>query len=196
MKKFIAFILILTTFSFLISCDDTETYADKLENEEKAIKRIRNDSGYVFLKEYPANGVFAPNEFYQDPKVGVYFNVIDSGNGNRAVKEATLVDVRYRGAHFFASKDTTILENMSMPKAHDLITFKYGTASTYIEMSSANGLSNYYVKSHGLATALDYVGENAVVKFIVPFSCGSGLQQSSLYEPLYIEEVIFKFKQE
>jgi len=196
MKKLIVFILILTTFSFVISCDDTETYADKLEKEEKAIRRIRNDSNYVFLKEYPEDGVFKPNEFYQDPKVGVYYNVIDSGNGNRAVKGATLIDVRYRAAYFFADRDTTEFENMSMNVASDLITFKYGTPSTYIELSSGNGFSNYYIKSHGIAAALDHVGENAVVKFIIPFSCGSGFQQYSLYEPLYIGEVRFKFKPE
>lgn len=196
MKKLIASILILTSFSFMISCDDTETYADKLEKEEKAINRIKKDSGFVILKEYPQNGVFESNEFYQDPKVGVYINVIDSGNGNRAVENSTFVDARYKSGYFFAENDTLEYENMSMGNAGDLISFQYGKASSYISASSNYGFSNYYVKSLGMATALNYVGENAVVKLIIPFSCGSYFQQYYAYTPMYIGEVKFRFKPE
>jgi len=195
MKKIIAFLLAATCFSFIISCDKSETYADKLKKESRAINRIKSDSSLVFLDTYPEDGVFEANEFYRDPKSGVYFNVIDSGNGNRAVKNKTTVDVRYKWGYFIVDMDTSIhWRNTDAPS--DLISFTYNNSSptSYLETSSSNGYSNYYIKSYGMASVLDYVGEGAIVKLIVPFSCGSYYQQYIGYEPVYIGWVWYQFR--
>lgn len=197
MRKIIAFTLIMTCLSFVISCDKTETYADKLKKESKAIKRLKSDSSFVFIDDYPEDRVFKTNEFYRDPKSGVYFHVIDSGNGNRAVKGKTTVDVRYKWGYFFVDLDTAYQwKNTNIP--NDLLSFTYNNSypASYLETSSSNGSSNYYVKSYGIASVLEHVGEGAVVKMIIPFSSGSYYQQYIGYEPLYLGWVRFQFRRD
>lgn len=197
MKKFIAFTLIATCLSFILSCESTETYADKLKKEKKAINRLRADSSFVFIDDYPEDGKFEPNEFYRDPKTGIYINVIDSGNGNRAVQGKTTVDVRYKWGYYFVDMDTTKQwKNTDYPS--DLVSFTFNNSlpTSYLETSTANGASNYYIKSYGMASALEHVGQNAIVKLIIPFSNGSYYQQYSGYEPLYLGWVQFKFRRD
>ncbi|MFR9165900.1 MAG: DUF4827 family protein [Dysgonomonas sp.] len=190
MKKLIAILLVITCIPVFFSCSKSETYADKLKKERKAIKRLINEKNIKVLDRYPENGVFAENEFYIDPRTGVYFNVVDSGNGNRpSAKEKTMVFVRYRDAQVIG-EDTT-MTNIS---DNDYIDFTIGNSYTYTSSSTTDGLSNYLFKSIGMVAPIkDYVGEDAIVKLIVPFSCGSGFQQST-FQPVYIDYVRYTFR--
>lgn len=196
MKKLIAIALFISCISIVFySCDNDETYADKLKKEKKAISSLRQDSGFVFIDEYPANGVFGPKEFYRDPQTGIYMNVIDSGNGNRASSSnpKTSVLVRYAKTYRFSVGDTLEYNNNMQNGTYDYITFEYGTSSTYTSSSTDAGVSNYYFKSPGLVAPLKYVGQNAIVRLIIPFSAGSGLQNVT-YEPVYMGHVQYRFQ--
>lgn len=200
MKKLVLFILTLVTFSFIISsCEDTETYADKLKKEKKSIKRLLSDSSYYITEEYPKNRAFNEKEFYKDPRTGVFFHVVDSGNGNRPSEtEKTFIRVRYKWGYFFQSNDTAQWENSSMATFNDQINFRYNDitsqTATYSEYYNYGySYSSVTIRSVGLAAPLDYVGENAIVKIIIPFSTGSYVQQTQNYEPLYIGYVRYEF---
>lgn len=189
--------LLLATFtilSFFTACDSSETYADKLKKERKAINRFIDEHNIKVVTTYPENGVFAENEYFLEPVTGTYIHVVDSGNGRRvSITDRTDVLVRYSGALRLASSDTTVYENTSAAQIHDYISFTYGKTATYTETSTNNGYSNYNFKSLGMVVPLEYVGDSAIVKLIVPFNSGSGMQ-SSYYEPVYLGMVRYAFE--
>lgn len=169
---------------FFGACSSSETYADKLKNERKNIARFINEHNIIVLSQYPASGVFKENEFFRDPLTGVYINVIDSGNGNRAsVSKRSVVNVRSSEAIFLPSD--TITGNMQITGSQP-IEFFYGIEATY---SSSNSSSlDYYLLSQGIVAPLKYVGENARVSLIVPFAQGS-TYQGAAFKALYYSQL-------
>lgn len=163
---FCLFMIVCIAFG---ACSKTETYADLVKKERKNIKRFISENNIVVLNTYPSDGVFAENEFFLD-STGVYINVIDSGNGKRA-NSNNRAEVSYR---FW---DTSILPVSDTVTNNDVVqplNFTYGRASTY-QTSSTSSLGYAYL-STGVTIPLKYVGEDAVVRIIVPFSQGSTYQ--------------------
>lgn len=166
------------------ACSSSETYADKLKNERKNISRFINEHNIVVLSQYPASGVFKENEYFRDPLTGVYINVIDSGNGNRAsVNNRSEVNVRFWDAMTLPTADSdTVGNNIAGLQP---ISFTYGITATY---SSANTNSlEYYYLSTGITAPLQYVGENARVRLIVPFANGSNFQLAAFKAIYYTQ---------
>lgn len=110
MNKILGSSLMMTAVLLITSCDKTQSYADMLKAEEKAIERLMDEEDIVVLKEYPADGVFKENEFYQMDN-DVYINVIDSGNGNRIGTKRQNVNSRFV-VRFFKS-DTLELDGFA-----------------------------------------------------------------------------------
>ncbi len=190
MKKIIVLTISVCAL-LMVSCNSSDTYADKLKKERNAIKRLQDELNLRFRNDYPNNGVFQSNEFYLDPASGVYFNVVDSGTGNRIRKATSGVSgskvfVRYKDVITLVKRDTVAEGNMGGSSGNDLIEFTYGIATTYTGSSYVDGSrsSNYLFKSQGMVAPLEYVGDSAIVRLIVPFSVGSAVQQLS-YEPIY-----------
>ena len=52
MKRGFYILLIMCTAIMVVSCDKTKSYTDMLKAQEKAIDRLRADSGLVFLKNF------------------------------------------------------------------------------------------------------------------------------------------------
>ena len=52
MKRGFYILLIMCTAIMVVSCDKTKSYTDMLKAQEKAIDRLRADSGLVFLEEF------------------------------------------------------------------------------------------------------------------------------------------------
>lgn len=179
----ICFIIVLC--AAFAACSNSETYADKLKNERKSISRFINEHNIVVLNTYPASGVFKENEYFRDPLTGVYINVIDSGNGNRAsVAKRSEVNVRFTDAITFglATPDTAS-NNIA---GYQPISFTYGITATYTNTSQTT--QEYSYLSQGVVTPLEYVGEKARVRLIVPFANGSTLQRVA-YTPIYYTEL-------
>ena len=63
MKKGFYFLMIMSAILMVASCGKTASYTDMLKAEEKAIEKLRVDSGLVFLDEWPKDSVFKENEF-------------------------------------------------------------------------------------------------------------------------------------
>ena len=178
--------------------------------EKKIINRVLAEKNIEVLKEYPENGVFGENQFFQLPS-GIYLNVVDSGNGNRAVINETMVLVRTSGEYY--ALDTAISFNtfstISTPFGYisTPFEFKYGLASNVVSEHSYNynGLY-YYFFGIGLESILTYVGDSSTVKLIVPgyseitvgnspLGAGSTFQNSDGYSfiPIYYDRVRYIF---
>ncbi|MDR1518505.1 MAG: DUF4827 domain-containing protein [Dysgonamonadaceae bacterium] len=180
------------------SCNKTKTYAQLLAEEKDAIEDLRRDSGFVFLKQFPADGKFSPKEFYKDEDSGVYFNIIDrgdvsldaKGNLDEASKVAVgeEVYVRYSGLVYF--KGDTIRYSNTGASFPDEFKY-YGTASQL-------NISSYYSSTYGNATTpgwtipLKYVGHNGRVKMIIPFNFGDASYAQSSYQPAYYHLVKYR----
>ena len=129
MNKILGSSLMMTAVLLITSCDKTQSYADMLKAEEKAIERLMDEEDIVVLKEYPADGVFKENEFYQMDN-DVYINVIDSGNGNRIGTKRQNVNSRFV-VRFFKS-DTLELDGFASSRLPVTFSYQKYTEDYYI----------------------------------------------------------------
>lgn len=186
MKKLIGGILALLTLVFLFpSCDDTESYADKLKKEKKNISNFLTENKIDLIYEYPEDGEFKDNQFFYDKSAGIYIQVVDTGNGKRASNSGVLSVVNVRYSETRELPDTTKYSNSGAGGGAPL-EFIYGLPATYTESTTSSG---YYFKSASLAYPLQYVGEEGIVRLLIPFSQGSYYQQNTSYGPVYMGHV-------
>lgn len=187
MKKTYGIVCLIASICFLFgACSKSESYADKVKKEKKRISSFIKEHNIEVLNDYPANGVFKSNEFYLDPS-GVYINVVDSGNGKRANADTRAeVYFRFRDAMWLptSESDTISLSDVSTQP----LGFNYGVTATYTYYDYSTNIIPYYYLSPGVTIPLQYVGENAIVKLIVPFrnSIGSAYQRDA-YTTIYFD---------
>ena len=201
MKK--AFYILIVTgcvlnLIFTVSCNDIPTYEELKSAENKVIRSILDEKNIKVLSEYPENGVFGENEFVQ-LNSGIYLNVVDSGNGNRAVYGVTDLLVRVSGESYH--KDTTIAFSTFHNAAYPF-EFRYGSAYNVVQDYARFENLYYYYFSMGLESILSYVGDSSVVRLIVPGYSeidgapgGSTMQSSDRYRyvPIYYDRVRYIF---
>jgi hypothetical protein len=159
-----------------------------LEAQEQAINRLIDENNFEILKSYPSDGVFKDNQFVVLPS-GVYFNVIDSGNGNRAVKSSTSVFCRFyvKSLIEWTYMDTTTINFFQ--NGTDPIVYKYGASTPTIETSTSSILFSTL-----LFSGLEYVGDSSDVKLIIPFHLtdnNSTLKSAGV--PLYFRKLTYRF---
>ena len=184
-KNIIIIVLSIVTIGVLSSCNKDRTYAQSLSDERKAIELFIDKNDLKILKEYPKDSVFKPNEFYFDTKNGIYYNVIDSGNGRRIMQGEEFY-IRFKGLKYIASVDTSTYSNFASPQPEILT---YGNASTY--------------SSIGWVAPLKNIGDRAKVKLIIPFNMGLPQDQITMgmskgkeaYRTAYYEELNYRFEQ-
>jgi hypothetical protein len=194
--KIFLWLAVLGTFA-VTSCSNTPSYTELKRAEKKVIDRLIASEGFEILKKFPADGVFGEKQFVVLDN-GVYLNIVDSGNGNRAVTGKTTVLMRCSVRLIFES-DTAAYSTFS--NYSDPIDFLYGYASLQIGKWGSNWASDVYtLLSPGVESALEHVGENAVIKLIVPFDEGSSYQTSGPYAsatrygaPIYYDRIRFTF---
>lgn len=192
MKRGFYILLIMCAAVMVVSCDKTKSYTDMLKAQQKAIDRLEKDSGLVFLDDFPKDSIFKENEFVK-LEDGVYLNIIEKGNSERAVMGKTDVQARFMATLFMESSSfgtgTVDLLGPHSNGTHP-VEFKYGYYS--------EGLYSYYYNifiSPGLAAGLPYVGDSAYVKLIVPFKqMGTLGDFQSTGTPVYFEKVRYIFK--
>lgn len=189
MKKGFYVLLIMLAAAMVVSCDKTKSYTDMLKAERKAIDRLIRDSGYVILKDFPADSVFQPNEFVKLDN-GVYLNIISRGDiDDKAVLYQTGVQCRFIANFFMTAADSIPVELLG-PHSNGTwpVEFKYGYYTASLNPD------RYYVYdvfiSPGLAAGLPYVGNNSYVKLIVPFKqMGSLGTFQSAGTPIFFSKV-------
>ena len=175
MKRIIIYAFIsIVAIGFISSCSKTKTYAQYLNKERDAIERFIKQNDIIVLHEYPKDSVFKENEFYFDKFSGVYYNVVDSGNGRR-IKNGEEFYVRFDGMRYIDSSDTTVYSNIKSDYGESL---KYGLSSSYPTAAWVVPLRN--------------VGNRALVKMIVPFNMGFQADKPA-YKTAYYEKIDYRF---
>lgn len=193
MKRGFYILMIMCVALVVVSCDKTKSYTEHLKDERKAIERLIRREGFDIIDDYPADGVFKKNEFVKLDN-GVYLNVIDSGNGNRAVAGRTKVLCRFEANNIQGDTTALFVNNLTYglgyyPHPTEFI-FGYNVYS---------GEKRSYVPDElvgeGLATGLYHVGEGAKVRLIVPFKrMASGGYFQKNYIPVYFSKVRYTFE--
>ncbi len=175
MKKIIIASLVgIIAVSVFTSCNKSKTYAQRLNEEKKVIERFIDNNDITVLREYPKDSVFSENEFYLDPS-GVYYNVIDSGNGRR-IKNGEEFYIRFKNLRYISENDTSTYSNTHSLQPEVLV---YGNSSTYSSSAWISPLKN--------------VGDRAKVKMIVPFNMGLA-SDNQAYRTAYYEEIDYRFE--
>lgn len=189
MKRGFYILMIMCVALVVVSCDKTKSYTEYLKAERKGIDRLIDREGIKVLKSYPSDSVFKENEFVKLDN-DVYLNVIDPGNGEKAVLGQTKVLTRFDA---YGILDTTIqVNNLIYGQSY------YGFPTEFIygyNVYSGDGRSyipDYFV-GEGLATALEYVRDGATVRLIVPFKRMGTVFQSS-YDPIFFNKVRYTFE--
>ena len=194
MRKLAWFVLACTALIVTVSaCSSTETYIEKLKKERKLINGFISDNDIVVLDKYPEDGVFEKNQYYRDDSTGIYFQVVDPGNNERAVKEKTKVFLRYSDAYYL-DVDTVKYNNISMIGVEPM-EFIYGNTHTYT-CATTNSTQQYHMYmflSPACALPLEKIGNHAEIKLIVPFGSGS-TYQNSYYKTLFIGKLTYQFE--
>jgi len=162
----IVFLMIVSCVLF--SCNQRKSLQELLQEERKAIDRFIVMNDLVILKDYPKDGVFKEKEYFRTNE-GLFFHVVDSGNGTRA---QLLTDVAVRFDYSRYIKDFVKGDSTAIYPYH------YGDFHYYHPFSFVFGISQTYSSSYSpvcqaWVIPLLYVGEEAVLDMIVPSSIGA-----------------------
>lgn len=174
----------------VVSCDKTKSYTDMLKAQEKAIDRLRADSGLVFLEEFPTDSIFKENEFVELDN-GVYLNIVNKGNVNvRYWDKRRSVPVSSPGCLWKTVAGELYRRSArSNSNGTHPVEFRYGY---YTSLNPDYSYTWDMFICEGLGAGLPYVGDSAVVKLIVPFKLMSSDFQSS-GTPVFFEKVKYTF---
>jgi len=182
-KKTLGIVPLVVIFCSMFSCNQSKSLQELLQEESKAIDRFITSNDLVILRNYPSDGVFKANEYFKTVD-GLFFNVVDSGNGNR-VQLLNDVSIRFDYSLYLkdiAQGDSTVF----VPPSENLpYSFVYGISQTYS--------SSYYYSSYGYYSPLcqawiiplSYVGEGAIVNMIIPSSIGSYMDNMNVSPVFY-----------
>lgn len=210
MKKLVfLFLSLLTAGSLFQACDDSKTYAEQLEDEKNAVERFIKDSAIhvISVSEFEQNDSVtkakangdAYDEFVFFSSEGVYMQIIDRGNDNKAnyTDEEKEKDKFVDGNNICTRYAETNIEtrelaafNIPVEEYMDAGTlyaypavFRYVKAETYsagtfTEMDFVWG--QYYASTavpQGWLLSLPYLRDNAHVRLIVPSKMGHNSAQ-------------------
>lgn len=199
MKKGFNILMIVCAALLALSCSKTKSYTDMLKDQKKAIDRLKDKESFVFLKKFPKDSVFKENEFVELEN-GVYLNIIDKGTSERAVAGQT--KILYRCTMYYPMDTAYIRYTDSYGYPLSI----YYTTTSYVFSNygpHSNGTSPFSftygdytsgAAGEGLMTPLEFVGDRAKVKLIVPFKRGLSTDNSN-GEPAYYEILEYKFEQ-
>ena len=120
MKKILPFIFALMAISAIFcACDETKTYAEKMEEEDDAIEAFIRDSSITVISqsEFYANDSVtdvSKNEYVQLAS-GVYMQIVDKGSENLAdtIRPNEVVLVRFSEYSLFDKMVT--VSNLETP---------------------------------------------------------------------------------
>jgi len=181
--KILWVILIAVISCFSFSCNQSKSLQELLQEESKAIDRFIISNDLVILRDYPADGVFKYNEYYKTTD-GLFFNVVDSGNGNR-VQLLNDVSIRFDYNLYLknlAQGDSSIFT----PPPSDLpYSFLYGVPQTYTSSYYYSYYGYYSPLCQAFVIPLAYVGEDAIVNMIIPSSIGSYMDNMNITPVFY-----------
>lgn len=178
MKKWALGVVLITIISCISSsCSSNKSLQELLTEERKAIDKFISMNDFVILKDYPKDGVFKEKEYFRTTD-GLFFHVVDSGNGTRA---QLLNDVSVRCAYYQYIKDVAGGDSsVYYLNPYSPFSFVYGISQTYSV--------SYSPVCQGWVIPLSYVGEGAILDVIIPSALGSSDDNYSV-TPLFYKNL-------
>lgn len=176
MKKLVLFCLCMCLLGVAFqACDDTKTYAEMKEDEDKAIADFISQQGFTVISQsefLARDTVTAENEFVQLAS-GVYMNIVDRGSDNPAdtVKNNDQVLVRFMEKNLLTGDS---LSNMDIVDMVDVFRYTY-TSSSIAGIFTEGLMMQVYANPAvpaGWLVPLEYVRDRAHVRLIVPSEMG------------------------
>lgn len=187
------FLAVVSAVLFTVSCSDTKSYTDMLNDEKDAISKLLDTltidgQRATVLRDFPTDSIFQPHEFYKLEN-GVYLNIIEKGGEERAIERQTSVISRFAVKGLIKDLATFNSIDNSLPvPGVNFTSFVYGNYYSFKQ-----GSLEYFFIGEGVNNALKYVGDYGRVKLIVPFKRGSLADQSN-GEPRYFMDLKFQFE--
>lgn len=204
MKKITYALLVFMAAMFVVSCDDTETYAEQKERERGAINDYLRVSNITVISEsaFKAQNCTtdtSKNEFVLFESSGVYMQIIRKGCGDK-IKDGETVRVLCRFTEWNLLTNTLQLSNdvqtfasmvdkMTVGRSSDTYTASFISGESL--MASAYGSTSV---PSGWLTPMSYINigrpetdkdEIAKVRLIVPHTQGQAYASSGVYPCLY-----------
>lgn len=136
------------------SCSDNKTYAQLLDEEKKAIRKFISENNLEIINYIPDE--FGPKQYYKHDSTGVYYQIVDRGDTSVMAVGRSLVSVRVSEVTYLRDNTLDSLGNLINP---------YPLTFTYNNPVNSGG-------SVGLYMPLSHVGENGVVRIIIPSKQG------------------------
>lgn len=194
MKKLISLCLFFLACCVAFqSCSKSESYADMLNKERKAINKYIDENGIVEISladfekdtvtrcppDYPDY-----NEYVQFSN-GVYMQIVDRGDGD-TIASRDVISVRYM-EYDILEGDTTALSNFDSPYMLEVFDYTISGTTAYGKFRKGNILYNYNSAQvpSGWLVPLQYVNSNARVKLIVPSKMGHTIASQYVYPYFY-----------
>lgn len=196
---FIAFIAAVT----VISCDDTETYAEQKDKERAAISRFIADSAITVItesqfKEQGYKTDVSKNEFVLMQNSGVYMQIVREGCGEK-IKEGKTTTVLCRFTEYNILTDSLQLTNdiLSFSSIVDKMTVTNSSGSFTASFIDESVMAMFYGTTSvpsGWLVPLTYIkvgrpenagDEIAKVNLIVPHTQGHAYASSGVYPCYY-----------
>lgn len=196
---FIAFIAAVT----VISCDDTETYAEQKDKERAAISRFIADSAITVItesqfKEQGYKTDVSKNEFVLMQNSGVYMQIVREGCGEK-IKEGETTTVLCRFTEYNILTDSLQLTNdiLSFSSIVDKMTVTNSSGSFTASFIDESVMAMFYGTTSvpsGWLVPLTYIkvgrpenagDEIAKVNLIVPHTQGHAYASSGVYPCYY-----------
>ena len=204
MRKITSLFLALCTVATLYglcACDNTKTYAEMREDEDRAIAAFLKDSAIQVItqKEFLANDSvtdLSKNEYVQLAS-GVYMQIVDKGSANPAdtIRPNDIVLVRFEEQALLENSygSKSYISNLNYPDVDEV---KYAVTSTSIAGTFTKGVMVQYYSDTtvpaGWLVALSYVRNNAHVRLIIPSNLGHNYAMQNVY-PYYYDLHKIKF---
>ncbi len=91
MKRIIYFALFVL---MMVACEKSTNYSAQLATQQKNIQKYISDHNIKLIDKYPADSVFATNEYYYMGQDSIIFRLVKKGVG-RKVKEGDRIQIRW-----------------------------------------------------------------------------------------------------
>lgn len=190
MKKIISlFLLSLTCGLVFQACNDSETYAEMLEEEKDAINKFIRKHGIkvITAEEFEKNDNetdTATNEYVQFSN-GVYMQIVDKGTGLDSIRTRDVITVRFV-EYDILTEDTT-LANYTYPQMLDVFDYTVSGTTAYGQFRQGLLYEAYSTTKvpEGWLVPLQFVKSGARVKLIVPSKVGHDTAMQYVYPFFY-----------
>jgi hypothetical protein len=173
------FTILVSSFCFLCSCDDTESYADLLKDENKAVNNFLSDQKVI--SEIPSDSIFeygvdAPY-YKMDDDGNIYMQVIKPGTKDNMAKKDQLIYFRFTRYDLFAYSNGVLPEGWGNANDFDYKNTEFRFGNYSLPSSSQWGTA--------IQLPLYYLGIDCEVNLVIKSQYGYTDEISNVIPFLY-----------